>query len=150
MDQDQLSQLNADVRARRVRLWHGGVAGLRPGDQLLPPAVTGATGMRQESIDAGFKRIATSESQVYVTTERSLARAIAAHWSARERGRGRGWVYRVDLEEFDLAIDDDLPRGPFISFQLPSARVAIVADSGVDSTDPRHARVLQRFVGRIP
>jgi hypothetical protein len=84
-----------------------------------------------------------------VTTERSFAAAVAAYWSKREPGRGRGWVYRIELGDNDLAPDDDLPQGPFISFQLPRARIAAILDRGVNPADPRHARELQRFVDLI-
>ena len=105
--------------------------------------------MRHESRQAGFKRITTADDLVYVTTERSLATAVAAHWSKRTPGSGRGWLYRVELDGEDLVPDDDLPRGPFISFQLSKIRVAAVLDRGVDPDSSRHVRELQRFVSLI-
>ncbi|MDJ0349487.1 hypothetical protein [Cryobacterium sp. PH29-G1] len=86
---------------------------------------------------------------VYVTTERELARAIAAHWAKRRNSQGRGWLYRVSLDDVDLAPDDDLPRGPFISFQAARVRVAAVFDRGVDPDNPRHVRELEKFVRLI-
>lgn len=69
---------NAGFRSGLVPLFHGGVPGLALGDLLLPPAVTGITGMATTSRDAGFTRITTSSSLVYVTTEHELATACAA------------------------------------------------------------------------
>ncbi|WP_291049821.1 hypothetical protein [Herbiconiux sp.] len=149
MDPEALRTLNVNIRAGKTRLYHGGFPGLAVGDMLLPPAESGATSMRGESERAGFRRITTSVGLVYVTTERSLAVAVAAYWSRREPGRGRGWVYRIELDDNDLVPDDDLPRGPFISFQLPRARIAAILDRGVSPDDPRHARELQRFVDLI-
>lgn len=149
MDPTAIGKLNVAVRAGQKRLWHGGAPGLQKGDLILPPAITGAESMRQESIDAGFRRIVTAANLVYVTTERDLARAMAAHWARRATSRGRGWLYRVELHNFDIEPDEDLPHGPFISFQAPHVRVAAVIDRGVDPADPRHVRALQKFVNMI-
>lgn len=149
MDPEKLMDLNNDVREGRVRIWHGGAPDLRPGDLILPPASTGAESMRQESIDAEFRRVVTAPDLVYVTTERELARAIAAHWAKRRNSQGRGWLYRVSLDDVDLAPDDDLPCGPFISFQAARVRVAAVFDRGVDPDNPRHMRELEKFVRLI-
>ena len=103
--------------------------------------------MKGEVERAGFDRITVSTALVYVTTERSLAAAFAAFWARRELGRG--WLYRIELDEVDLVADEDLPRGPFISFQLPRARVAAILDCGVNPDESRHVRHLQRFVDLI-
>ena len=149
MDPIELKNLNNDVREDRVRIWHGGAPDLRPDDLILPPSSTGADSMRQESIDAGFRRVVTAPDLVYVTTERELARAIAAHWAKRRKSQGRGWLYRVSLDDADLEPDDDLPRGPFSSFQAARVRVAIVLDRDVDPDNPRHVCELQKFVRMI-
>lgn len=149
MNPMELKDLNNDVREGRVRIWHGGVPGLRPGDLILTPSSTGAESMRQESIDAGFRRVVTAPDLVYVTTERELARAIAAHLASRGTSQSRGWLYRVSLDDADLEPDDDLPHGPFIRFQAARVRVAAVLDRGVDPDNPRHVRELQKFIGMI-
>jgi len=77
--------------------------------------------MRLESEQRGFSNITTREELVYVTIERRLATAIAATWARRAPERSRGWVSRVELDDEDLQLDTDLPRGPFISFQLSRA-----------------------------
>jgi hypothetical protein len=144
-----LEKLNSQVRQGRIRLFHGGIPYLQAGDMIVPPIESGETGMRGESELAGFSRITTAANLVYVTTERSLGVAFAACWPSRAPGRGRGWLYRVELDDDDLIPDDDLPRGPFISFQLPRVRVGAVLDRGVDPDDQRHLRRLQRFVDLI-
>ncbi|MCU1482928.1 MAG: hypothetical protein JWQ19_3714 [Subtercola sp.] len=105
--------------------------------------------MRGESEREGLGNITTSVSLVYVTTERSLATAFAAYWAKRHPGRGRGWLYRVELDDVDLVPDNDFPRGPFTCFQLPRARVAAILDRGVDPNDQRHAREIRRFVEHL-
>lgn len=149
MDAAALRALNEQVRSGRVRLFHGGFPGLQPGDYILPPAESGVSSMRDDSRRAGFSRITTATDRVYVTTERPLAAAAAAYWSTREPKKGRGWLYRVELDDDDLTPDEDIPRGPFISFQLPRARVAAVLDRGVDPTNHRHVRELKRFLALI-
>lgn len=149
MSPDELQALNDAVKQGTARLWHGGAPALRVGDLILPPAVTGVQSMRSSLVQGGLGRVTTREDHVYVTTERSLARAVAAYWNKRAPGNGRGWVYRVELDAHDVALDEDLPRGPFISFQLPSVRIAAIADAGVDPNNPRHFRELQRFVDAI-
>ncbi|MBF4562865.1 hypothetical protein ITJ43_12040 [Microbacterium sp. VKM Ac-2870] len=149
MDTTELRLLDSQVRAGRVSLFHGGAPDLRPGGWILPPSLSGMPSMRERSEAAGFTRVMTSEDLVYVTTERALAAAFAADWTTRMPGIGRGWLYRVDLEDHELVLDDDLPRGPFISFQLPRVRVSAVLDRGVDPNDRRHVRELRRFVALI-
>jgi hypothetical protein len=104
--------------------------------------------MRHHIRQSGFERVTAADTFVYVTTQRQLAAAIAA-WSRREPGNGRGWLYRVELDDEDLTLDDDLPRGPFISFQLSRVRIAAVLDRGVDPNDPKHFREMERFVSLI-
>lgn len=149
MDPHELTALSAAVRSGRTRLFHGGAPDLPVSGYILPARVTGAASMRGEIEQAGFKRITASPDLVYVTTERSLAAAIAASWGNRGSSKGRGWVYRVELDDEDLVPDEDLPRGPFINFQLRRARIAAVLDRGVDPDDRRHARTLAKFVASI-
>ena len=149
MDAAALAELNENVRAGRVRLFHGGCPGLEPGSFVLPPSVTGAASMRGESEQLGFTKITTRADLVYVTSERRLATAIAAAWGKRPPQRSRGWVYRVELDDEDVQLDTDAPRGPFFSFQLRKVRVAAVLDRGVDPNDPKHTRVLESFVAQL-
>ncbi|MFJ3490617.1 hypothetical protein [Leifsonia aquatica] len=134
MDQTSLQTLHEAVRLRRTPLFHGGVPDLAIGELLLPPSVTGVESLAAVSARAGLRNITTNRDLVYVTIERRLAVLYAAHWAHLDRGSGRGWVYRVALdEEHTLAPDSDLPRGPFVSFQVPRARVAAILDRGGSS-----------------
>lgn len=105
--------------------------------------------MRDISQDAGFSNITTSRNRVYVTTERSLAAAIAAAWSTRVGSAGWGWVYGVEIDDEDLEPDADMSRGPFTSFQTPRARIASVLTRGVDPRDGRHGRRLAEFIRQL-
>ncbi|MFC8332801.1 hypothetical protein [Streptomyces olivaceus] len=59
-----------------ARYFHGGVPGLRRGDLLLPPAVTGtARTLTADVLDMGG---AARRDRVYVTTGREVARVYAA------------------------------------------------------------------------
>ncbi|MBS1674392.1 MAG: hypothetical protein JSS74_10550 [Actinobacteria bacterium] len=147
MERAQLAALAADIRSGRVALFHGGRPALRVGGEILPPSVTGVPSSRLTQQSAGVGPVRTREDLVYVTTEKNLALASAASWMSRARGNGRGWLYRVELDDgVELELDDDLPRGPFVSFQLRRARVAEVLDRGVDPNDSRHRIWLERFV----
>lgn len=70
------------------RWWHGGVGGLRPGDLLLPPAVTAVTttgqwmsGMGFDPHENGVERDRMRRDRVYLTHDREMARAYAASWT---------------------------------------------------------------------
>jgi len=91
--------------------------------------------------------VRTRDHLVYITTEKHLALASAATWMSRAPGNGRGWLYRVEIDDdVELELDEDIPRGPFISFQLRRARISEVLDRGVDPHDPRHRVWLEKFV----
>lgn len=147
MDPRELSKLGEQIRAGEVALYHGGCPAIRVGDAILPPTVTGAISSRVAQHSSRLGPVRTRRDLVYVTTEINLALVSAASWLTRAAGNGRGWLYRVELEgdvEFDL--DEDLPRGPFVSFQTSRARVAAVLDRGVDPSDPRHRLWLEQFI----
>jgi hypothetical protein len=100
---------------------------------------------------SGVGPVRTSEDFVYVTTEQRLAVVSAASWMSRASGNGRGWLYRVEVDEdVELELDEDLPRGPFVSFQLRRARIVEVLDRGVDPSDPAHRIWLEQFVRSLP
>lgn len=56
-------------------------------------------------------------------------------------------VYRVEFDDEELEADADLPRGPFVSFQLTQARVAEIVDRDVDPTNPATSR---HYLGLSP
>lgn len=149
MDPAALDRLNSKVRAGAVPIFHGGAPDLRVGDMVLPPKVTGVQSMRLFLEGAGLGTVTTSESLVYVSLRRPLAAAAAAYWPKRDAGNGRGWLYRLELMDADLEPDADFPRGPFVNFQVASARVAAVLDRGVDPEDRRHVRELQSFLATV-
>jgi hypothetical protein len=142
-----LAAFEAEVRAGARFLWHGGFSGLQVGDDLLPPEVTEASNMRDEALRDGAGRIVAFHESVYVTSERDLAAAFAANYHRRTRRRGS--LYRIVLAADSLSFDRDLPRGPFICFEVRSARVADIVQRYVDPDDPKHVEVTRKFVRRI-
>jgi hypothetical protein len=68
-----------------ARYWHGGQSGLKVGEYILPPVITGA---RKEMV--GFGRRWERSGCVYVTTEHRIA---IVHAALHESG---GTVYTVD------------------------------------------------------
>jgi hypothetical protein len=123
------------------RLWHGGAPDLRPGDPLLPPAVTGAYSRRQISLEEGLPNIAQRDDLVYATTDRELARAWASFWTRDGQQYGGGSLYVVDLE--DPQPDEDLLSTPDLSWQARTGRVLQIYDSHV-AFDRKYLRILQR------
>jgi hypothetical protein len=89
---------------QRVRWWHGGPAGFKRGDQLLPPSQTG----RVPGLDG------TDKTSVYVTTSRD----DALMFSARHE---RPALYEVTIDH-EPVDDDVLPQTP-TSKRVPSAKV---------------------------
>lgn len=150
MDSSDIALLIEDVRFGRVPLFHGGRPALRVHDEILPPSVTGETSSGAAQHMSGLGTVRTKDDLVYVTTERPLALASAASWMSRAPGNGRGWLYRVEIDDdVEVYLDDDLPRGPFVSFQLSRARVVEVLDRGVDPWDPAHRDWLAQFIRTI-
>jgi len=146
MTPEQLIELNARVSGGRLRLWHGGAPGRRVGDLILPPNQTGAVSMAGATEALGFSNVTSRTDRVYTTTDREIGRAIAAYWGRRPPQQGRGWLYQVAVDEGGLELDEDIPRGPFVSFQSESARVVSIYDAGVDPDDPKYWRKLEAFV----
>ena len=142
-----LTALAEANRARRTRLWHGGVPGLRVGDWILPPAETGAESIGDVSRALGFTRVVSRLDRAYVTTDRQLALALASGYGRRDRAAGRGSLYAVEVPAgATLEADDDFPLGPFATFQLGRAEVVQVHSVLVDPQDQTLGRYLKRFV----
>ncbi len=94
--------------------YHGGPAGLRIGDHILPSAETGAPSTASFGA-AGICR----RDRVYVTTDVNAAVPYAsAHWP------GRGRVYRIDPIG-DLDPDPDCQIAG-LSYQCPQARIIAI------------------------
>lgn len=94
-------------------LYHGGVPGMKAGDKILPPKVTGASNLLQyaREIDPdGAQR----DDRVYLTTESDMAALFASVFPG-------GDVYEVQPNE-TLEDDPDCLE-PGISFQCASATI---------------------------
>ncbi len=109
-----------------VRYWHGGIPGLRPGDRILPPDVTGTTHSLL-AYKADYERETGETSpqrsdRVYVTVDREDGRMFAACYP-------RGALYRVQPEE-PVEPNPDC-KVPGQSWQTPAATVLAVYDACV-------------------
>lgn len=83
-----------------VRLFHGGAPGLRPGQMLLPPDVTGDQGGREDAallermgVDLNMEADRARSDRVYLTWNRELGRAYAAGWTWQPHRPGYGALY---------------------------------------------------------
>lgn len=103
----------------RLRLYHGGVAGLIPGQKLLPPLVTDACSC------ADYDGEHCRADRVYVTTDAEEA-AVYAVLTAH---RGRGDVYEVEpIGE----LEPDPAAAPGTgSYAAPAATVVRVIRRGI-------------------
>ena len=101
-----------------MRLFHGGVPGLKPGSLLLPPATTGtARTLADYSEELGAAHV--RRDRVYLTTGRDVAKVYAAFYPD-------GALYEVQPDG-ELAPDEDC-LVPGVSFECPAARVLRVID----------------------
>lgn len=131
-----------------LRLWHGGVPGLRPGDTLTggnerrlhdgcpycQARATGGflTGPDGSAIDAP----SAHPDRVYVTTDREYARFYASLW-------GRGDLYRVEpASPGDI---EPSPEDHFLSWTMPAARVVAVYARAVTLTMSQRRTLLRRW-----
>lgn len=102
--------------------YHGGVPGLRLGDELLPPSVTGrqdsAARIAREQLDTDYVR----EDRVYLGRTVDIASLYAAMYPLAEGG----WLYEVkpsdDMEPDPDYIGDD----PMDSVQCSRATIVRV------------------------
>lgn len=100
-----------------MRLFHGGAAGRRKGDLLLPPSVTGLrTTTRTRSAVAGLGNITQRHDRVYVTGNWP---GPAPEWSDDDGSIGGGVLCQVEAVG-DLEPEEVLP-GLDISFQVSQA-----------------------------
>lgn len=122
-----------------LRLWHGGVPGLHPGDLLVGGqarhtldgcAMCAAREDGTATIDAASAR----PDRVYLTTIREYARFYASLW-------GRGDLYRVepvDSVEMEPSTEDHFP-----TWTAPAARVLAVYDRAVLLTWSQRRRLFR-------
>lgn len=101
--------------------WHGGAAGRRPGDLLLPPDRSSATNTTADHApeEAGTTGRARRD-RVYLTTAHDWATLYAC--SHGKNGR----IYEVEPIG-DLEVDPDYEGPGLASFQVTEARVITVA-----------------------
>jgi len=131
----------------RSGLWHGGAPGRKPGEDLLPPSVTGLERTSAAlSLQSGLGDIAHRRDRVYLTSDRELAKVWAGQWCNTVGQVGYGWLYRISADEDVLEPDDDLLSLPGLSFQAPRARVDSVYAKAVSPNQPGFARTLQRVL----
>jgi hypothetical protein len=129
-----------------MELYHGGAPGLKAGDELLPPVLTGfkrsndvITGKAPRGRTRAYRR-----NLVYATSDRILAEAMAFEYTADTQRLGTGWLYRVEFDEVLIRADEDFPTLG-TSFQAP--RGTILQNLGpVFSFSEQHALTLQRYV----
>lgn len=125
--------------------YHGGVAGLRIGQHILPPAETGAFSVadcatappaEQAKIEAVHRR-----DRVYLATDQNIAMLWAALHPDGDAKHG-GWVYRVQPEG-EIEPDPDYLPGDGTSVCAPRAKVLGIVKTGV----PR--RYAERLIGQV-
>ena len=108
---------------RRLRLYHGGVAGLAPGETLLPPLITGACSCADYASDH------SRADRVYVTTDADEA----AVYAALAAPGGYGDVYEVEpLGELQPDPPDLAGTG---SFATRAARILAIVRRRVPPED---------------
>lgn len=107
--------------------WHGGPAGLRIGDRILPPCVTG-----KDSTDSLFAtvehspdlpRVARAD-RVYLTAQMDLA-ALYAYMAVSGGKHAPGVIYEC-VPEGSITPDPDWHGPEGLSVECPSARVVRV------------------------
>lgn len=132
---------------RRVILWHGGQAGRKVGDELLPPSETGLEWTNRAVLESvGMEDPYYREDRVYATTDRSLAHAFAGYWTREPNRPGHGSLYKVEFDDELVEDDEDFPSAPGISFQAPRGRIIEVTQPGVGWQTRKHQPIFARLV----
>ena len=113
--------------------YHGGIPGLRIGQHILPPDVTGAFSVADTSSataeqQAVIERVYRCD-RVYLTTERGVAELWACLAPEGTPARG-GDVYRVQPEG-DIEPDPDWNGEPGVSVCVPRALIVGIAGTGI-------------------
>lgn len=127
-----------------MRLWHGGIPGLRPGDLIEPghdrrahegcPWCEARTGQAQGGPQPVIDALAREKGRVYMTTDREYARHYASLW-------GRGDLYRVEPVGDLRRSEEDTVE----SWTAPAARVLAVYDRAVLLTWSQRRALLRRW-----
>jgi hypothetical protein len=128
-----------------VQLWHGGAAGLRPGDLIVPSARKIIDGCAVCAAHAAGKTLTldghaidpanAQPNRIYLTTDRAYAKFYASKWVY-------GDLYRVaPVGELAWSTED-----PFPTWTAQSARVMVsVYERAVRLTDRERRRLLERW-----
>jgi hypothetical protein len=123
-----------------IRLWHGGVPDLQPGDLITPDPdrtshlVDGCPTCEARKAGAPLAEDDNDPTLVYVTTDREYARLFAAGWP-------HGALYRVEVDTpLDAPANDPAP-----SWGVPAARVLVVYDRRV-TLSRSQLRAIERIV----
>jgi len=116
--------------------FHGGFAGLRVGEKILPPAVTGIT------IRTPEQQARQRADRIYFTTGIEVAMLFA-------KLRGGGDVYRIKPSAIESdPLTADVARG--VIFMAPSAEIVAVEARGLRLTERDFSEALSLlFVGTI-
>ncbi len=102
-----------------VKFYHGGPPGLRVGDRILPPSVTGVPSCKSFGAAAGLDTSVIRTDRVYLTSH-----PVAARMFAGMHPSYRGCVYQV-TPEGQVDPDPDC-KDPGLSWEAPSAVVVAV------------------------
>lgn len=121
-------------------LFHGGIAGLNPGDEITPEHDRHVDGCPIcDATRAGIATpfdIPTPEGWVYATEDRQYARHYASLVNL-------GWLYRVQLNgDIEPSTED-----PFPSWRGRTATVVSVLERGVRLTTKERRRLFIRWGG---
>jgi len=127
-----------------LRLWHGGIPDLRPGDLIQPghdrPTHEGCpTCAARAAEKAGGPRpaidgLAQHQGRVYLTTHRLYAKHYASLY-------GRGDLYRVEpVGDLQHSTEDSID-----TWTAPAARVIAVVDRAVQLTMTERRRLYREW-----
>jgi hypothetical protein len=128
------------------RWYHGGVPGLKRGDQILPPAVTGALSVADKSIDAEPEFRARVEAVhdpdvVYLAANPQAARLWASLHPAHGGKRRGGDLYEV-RPDGSLGRDPDYLPDDNGSMTCCSATIIRVIERRVPRPTPAQIAIL--------
>lgn len=122
-----------------MRLWHGGVPGLRPGDVVVAGERHYVDGCavceaKQRGESSVVDPINQHEDRVYVTSDREYARFYASKYP-------RGDLYTVEAVGDLVESEED----PFPTWHVEGARVVSVYATYVCLTDGQRRSLLNRW-----
>jgi hypothetical protein len=103
------------------RFYHGGVRGLKKGDKILPPSITGNSTLLQYSKEIN-PDCDQRDDKIYITTDKKWARIYAAVIP-------RGDIYEV-IPDGDIENDPDCLKDG-LSYQCDSATIKRVLEISV-------------------